>query len=96
MMGYLLMKKRENHQQRKNWSDKYFCCITRCHSLSLVVIRYQALVVPLLSLDLPLVCLFIDNPFFTVLSSSNLPNFVYSFIFDGLTSKVTDVSAVFL
>ena len=47
MMGYLLMKKREDHQQRKNWSDKYFCCITRCHLLSLVVIRYQAFVVPL-------------------------------------------------
>ena len=46
-MGYLLMKKRENHQQRKNWSEKYFCCITRCHSFSLVVIRYHAFVVPL-------------------------------------------------
>ena len=41
MMAYLLMRKRRNHQQRKQWSDKYFCCITRFHFLSLVVICYH-------------------------------------------------------
>ena len=37
MMGYLLMRKRGNCQQQKQWPEKYFCLITRCHSLSLVV-----------------------------------------------------------
>ena len=40
MMGYLLMRKRSNHQQRKMWSEKYFCSITRCHSLPLVITRF--------------------------------------------------------
>ena len=30
IMGYLLMRKRRN-QQRKQWSEKFFCCITCCH-----------------------------------------------------------------
>ena len=34
------------------------CCITRCHSFSLVTTNDNSL-----SLDLPLVCLFINNPF---------------------------------
>ena len=68
MMVYLLMRKRRNHQQPKKWSEKYFSCITRCHSLSLVVIPYHSLNHSL-SLDLPLVCLFINDPFFTVLSN---------------------------
>ena len=62
MMGYILMRKRRNRQQWKKWSEKYFCCITRCHLLSLVVIRYPSLNHS--------VCLFINDPFFTVLSSS--------------------------
>ena len=41
MMGYLLMRKRSNHQQRKKWSGKYFCSITRCHSLPLVINRFS-------------------------------------------------------
>ena len=69
IMGYLLMKKRRNHQQRKQWSEKYFCCITRCHSLSL---------------DVPLFCLLINDPFSTVLSSSKVYQilFVHSFSMD--------------
>ena len=33
MMGYLLMRKRGNCQQQKQWPEKYFCLITRCRSL---------------------------------------------------------------
>ena len=53
------------HQQRKKWLEKYSCCITRCHSLSLVFIRchwYHSLYHSL-SLDLPLVYLFINDHF---------------------------------
>ena len=32
-----LMKKTRNHRHRKQWSEKYFCFITCCHSLSLVL-----------------------------------------------------------
>ena len=89
MMGYLLMKKRRNHQQQKQWSEKYFCWITRCHS-SFVVTRHSlSLVVPLfvtcwhsLSLNVPLVCRFISDPFSTVLSSSKVYQilFVHAFL----------------
>ena len=89
MMGYLLMKKRRNHQQQKQWSEKYFCWITRCHSLyhflSLVITRYTT--------RLP----FYKRSFlYCFIELQSLPNFVCSCIFDGLTSKVADVLAVFL
>ena len=60
------------------------------HSLPLVVTRFH-----LLSLDVPLFCLCINDPFSIVLSSSTLPNFACSFILYVLTSRVADVSAVF-
>ena len=62
MMRYLLMRKRRS-QQRKQWSEKPFVVI-RCHSL------YHSL-----SLDVPLVLLFINDPFATVLSSSKFTKF---------------------
>ena len=37
MMGYLLMRKRRNYRQRKQWPEKYFCFTILCHLLSLVV-----------------------------------------------------------
>ena len=32
-------EKKRNHQKRKQWSDKYFCCAFCCHSLLFVVAR---------------------------------------------------------
>ena len=65
----ILMRKRRNHQQRKQWPEKY--CITLCHSLSFVAFSlYHSL-----SLDVPLVCLFKNDPFSTVLSSSTFTKF---------------------
>ena len=47
MVGYLLMRKRRNHQQKRQRSEKYFCCVTRCHSmyhsLSFVITRCTTL-----------------------------------------------------
>ena len=45
MMGYLLLRKRRNHQQRKQWLKKYCRCIISCHSLYhsiLCLLFYQA------------------------------------------------------
>ena len=32
-------EKKRNHQKRKQWSDKYFCCTFCCHSLLFVATR---------------------------------------------------------
>ena len=93
MMGYLLMRKRGNCQQQKQWPEKYFCLITRCHSLSLVVPLF-AICWHSLSLDER--SLYERSFLYCFIKLQSLPNFVCSFIFDGLTSKVADVSAVFL
>ena len=61
------------------------CCTTLCHSLTLVITRCTT---RLSFYKLSFLYCFIEL--------KSLPNFVCSFIFDRLTSKVADVSAVFL
>ena len=81
IMGYLLMRKRRNYQKRKQCCGKYFCCITCRHSLSIFVTPFS----------------FYKRSFlYCFIKPKHLPNIVCSFIFDRLTSKVADVSVVFL
>ena len=95
MMGYLLMRKRRNHQQQKLVREIFLLyhslsfvatqCHSLYHSLSLVTNRCTTFL------------FFYKRSFlYCFMKLKSLPNFVCSFIFDGSTSKVADVSAVFL
>ena len=97
MLGCLLMRKRRNHEKRKQWLEKYFCCIIRCHSFSFVAIRcfslYQSSFFIPRRTTRP--SFYKQSFLFCFIKLKSLPNFVCSFIFDGLSSKVADVLAVF-
>ena len=98
MMGYLLMKKRRNHQQQKQWSEKYFCWITRCHSSFVVTCctTFCHLLTLVITQCTTRLSFYKRSFLYCFIELQSLPNFVCSCIFDGLTSKVADVLAVFL